>query len=734
MSDALDMSVHAGTGFVPISPNPYVVGNPIRGRTMFFGRQNEFEFVRKRFVDQTLGSLLVFCGERRSGKTSILFQILEGRLGPEFIPVLIDLQSMAVSNEAAFLQKLSTEIFAAASLPLDSSPSRADSGKTPAGVFQSELESLIRGVRGRKLVLLFDEYEIFENKIDSGIISRDVLRVLASLMRRHPVFIVFTGSDHIEQRQRDYWEEFLVGSEHRRVSYLKHEDALRLIQEPVEGRVRYVGDTVDRICRLTAGQPFYTQAVCQTLIDHLNDARTADASPEILDEVTRDLVENAPPQMIFLWENLGADDKPVFALLAEFLSSPSAFATAEDLLRLIRRRRYPLTLTEAQISTSLEHLFEREMLLKAEGSSPPRFAFRMDIWRSWVHRKHTVWQAMSEVGVDLEDYERRRERAHRRGILATRLAAIPVTALLVYRIFAPPAPPGEVRGADSWLSLDVTPSRAEISIQGRRVAFGSFHGRLDAGLTQEIRLSAAGHADSVFNLRPPPAETTAMAITLRPLLGDLRVITDPAGAEIRVDDALRGRSPLIVPSLPVPLAHNVEASLSGRPSVRTTSTLEPLTTTEVHLVFPSESAELTIRTDPPGASVLLAGAPAGTTPVRLPAIAVGVQSLQLRLAGYMPVDTQFTLVHGSTTIERPLKPLPRGILIIQGDNIASFFVDGHLVKENTQNSGPISLPPGTHEVRVVLLSGESKDKTLNVGSGTRVIYDFTNDSVKNADS
>ena len=58
--------------FVPISPNPFIVGNPVRGRTMFFGREAEFELVRNRFQHSTHGGLLVFCGERRSGKTSLI--------------------------------------------------------------------------------------------------------------------------------------------------------------------------------------------------------------------------------------------------------------------------------------------------------------------------------------------------------------------------------------------------------------------------------------------------------------------------------------------------------------------------------------------------------------------------------------------------------------------------------------------------------------------------------------
>ena len=55
--------------FEPIRPNPFIVGNPIRGRTMFFGREAEFELVRRRCQGEEQGGLLIFCGERRSGKT-----------------------------------------------------------------------------------------------------------------------------------------------------------------------------------------------------------------------------------------------------------------------------------------------------------------------------------------------------------------------------------------------------------------------------------------------------------------------------------------------------------------------------------------------------------------------------------------------------------------------------------------------------------------------------------------
>ena len=92
--------------FEPIYPNPYVAGNPIRSQDIFFGREDVFEFIRNKLGLTRKNISIVLHGERRTGKTSILYQIENGRLGESFVPVYIDLQEMARVNEKEFLVKL----------------------------------------------------------------------------------------------------------------------------------------------------------------------------------------------------------------------------------------------------------------------------------------------------------------------------------------------------------------------------------------------------------------------------------------------------------------------------------------------------------------------------------------------------------------------------------------------------------------------------------------------------
>jgi hypothetical protein len=50
--------------------NPYIVGNPIVNRNLFFGREDDFAFIRNKVTGSGTGGILVLCGTRRSGKSS----------------------------------------------------------------------------------------------------------------------------------------------------------------------------------------------------------------------------------------------------------------------------------------------------------------------------------------------------------------------------------------------------------------------------------------------------------------------------------------------------------------------------------------------------------------------------------------------------------------------------------------------------------------------------------------
>lgn len=382
--------------FVPIRPNPYIYGNNIQSSAMFFGREAEFDRVHKIFESSSRGALMVFFGERRSGKTSILWQIQQGRLGPEFISILIPLQDMSDKSEAEFIERIIADIDRAIG---DDQQRQSTHFTGSAEGFRRFVEDFVVRMPDRKLVLMFDEYEVFEDKIENGTLSKEFLYALSSLKESYPVFLIFTGSQHLEEHRKDYWSILARASEYTRISYLDPRDTARLIREPVAGRVEFPDAIVARIVHLTAGQPYYTQAICWNIVYILNQRHTSVVTEDILEAVVTRLVENPLPQMTFAWKQLSREKKLTLALLAEVLEKESDRADASQLVAAIRKGRYPLDLDRPALANTLNALFVQE-LLGLEQNPRPAYVFRMDLWRRWIRRMLSVWRVMRDEGLD----------------------------------------------------------------------------------------------------------------------------------------------------------------------------------------------------------------------------------------------------------------------------------------------------------------------------------------------
>jgi len=388
--------------FSPI-PNPYIVGNPIRAPDMFFGREDDFQFARQKLMRERAGVVLVFCGDRRSGKTSILFQIVNGRLGAEFMPVLIDMQYFAaISTDRDFYRNIYREVVRAAHPEAAHRDQirRYDAQLTDSAAqsFETVLDETMARHPGRNFVFLFDEYELIEAKIDRGELSRNVIPFLAGLLERnrHLAFI-FTGSKNLEERATHHWRVMLGKSLYRKISYLTRQDTERLTREPVAGLVDYDAAAVAAIYRLTSGQPFYTQVICQNLVDHLNEVRRSAVGPAEVATIVDAIVDNPLPQMIYFWDSLPAEEKTVLSLLAESLPDESAWSTPSALAGEARAKGVPLEQDEPTLQAAAARLFEKEILAREGGA----FQYRVDLLRHWIRRAHSIWQVVKEARRDV---------------------------------------------------------------------------------------------------------------------------------------------------------------------------------------------------------------------------------------------------------------------------------------------------------------------------------------------
>jgi hypothetical protein len=416
--------------YVPIEPNPFIVGNPIRTEKMFYGREDDFRYVRTKLEGTSQGVVVVFCGERRVGKSSILYQVAGGRLGDRFIPVFVDLQEMVIASDSEFFQRVSRliaeSVARANSRSLKDASGKTDQaaallmataqsaglvrqtipqtaiaslpafdGRNPYPVFLDYLDEVLGSIGDRTLLILMDEYELLEGKVDDGKLSSELFTFLAGLMdNKERLALIFTGSRRLEERDKKYWRELLRRSLFRKVGFLSEKDTVRLITEPVVGRVVYGRGVLDVVYRLTAGQPFYTQVICQNVVDYMNEHRRNWFTVTDLGHVITEIVDNPLPQMIYTWDALSDDEKLGLSLLGEVLSDGIAYATAGELRASVKANDYPVNLSENTIRLTLEEMFRRELL---EKDSADGFRIKIDLLRLWIRRSHSIWQVVKEV-------------------------------------------------------------------------------------------------------------------------------------------------------------------------------------------------------------------------------------------------------------------------------------------------------------------------------------------------
>jgi hypothetical protein len=306
------------------------------------------------------------------------------------------MQGFVVQRDAELLIELAAKVREA--VPTGYFPDGSSQAAAPdsyAG-FSLLMDAIMAAIGHRRLVLLVDEYELIEAKVKSGKLSGDIFGYLESLLVRHArLSYVFTGSKGLEFTSA--WASILAKSVYRDISFLARKDAQALVGNPLRPYgVRFTPNALNYVLRLTNGHPFYTQAVCQTLVEVLNERQTARAEVKCTEETSKRLLENPPPQLYYQWTTFSDLEKVVLSALATSLKESDSYLTAESLERLLRSLpgEFPRMLRVPAIRMHFEQLREKSMLDRDQ----TRYRFTMDLMRLWVQSEHNVWQVLSETG------------------------------------------------------------------------------------------------------------------------------------------------------------------------------------------------------------------------------------------------------------------------------------------------------------------------------------------------
>lgn len=102
--------------------------------------------------------------------------------------------------------------------------------------------------------------------------SRVPLNFIRHIQQHRSSWILLLSGSHQLSELPAYWSDYLINTHALQMTYLKEEEARKLIVEPVEdfGKSIYDESAVQDIIYLAHCQPYLVQLMCYELIELLN--------------------------------------------------------------------------------------------------------------------------------------------------------------------------------------------------------------------------------------------------------------------------------------------------------------------------------------------------------------------------------------------------------------------------------------------------------------------------------
>jgi hypothetical protein len=370
--------------------NPYVTGQPIRDTRSFFGRESLIRDIRNTYSSAGNKGVVLY-GGRRTGKTSLLFQIQNGALGNEFFPVWIDLQAAAGKSDLApvILRALRRRW---RGMSDDASEPGADHDAFDR--LERVITSVLQSQPDKSLLLMFDECD----QLDGFLSDEAPAARMLSLFENNPrLLALYAGSKALEEIQNPRMLKLLDNCRYLRVSFLSKADTFDLIRRPAQATLAYSDAAADKILHLFGGHPFYTQLLCRSVFAAKNGTGLVEDAD--VEAVVREFLDSPPPHLLVTWSNLSDDDKLVASALAS-LESERNGGGVEDIVKSLRKKDYPTLIPTSAIHQRLASLRRADVIQKPDEASPVH-VFTMDFVRRWIAHNQTLWDLLEKRSADV---------------------------------------------------------------------------------------------------------------------------------------------------------------------------------------------------------------------------------------------------------------------------------------------------------------------------------------------
>ena len=295
--------------------NPYIAGNPVRGQSHFVGRSDILRDVLGLLRNPNANAIALY-GQRRIGKTSILFQ-LEEQLAEtgKYLPVYFDLHDKADLSLSEILYRLAGQIARYVDMhPLDRVKFDAE-----GGYFHNEfLPQAIKKTK-KNLILLFDEFDVLDRPY-KGQVGATFLPYLRKWMARtyqvHFVLAMGRRPEDLSARMLNAFKQVKA----RHVSLMDLSESLAIVRQSEHNNTLHWTDAgINRVCYWTQGHPYLTQLLCSEVWE-----RAYDHDPRVLptagakevDGAVEATLEQGANAFQWIWNGLPPTEKIMMAAMA----------------------------------------------------------------------------------------------------------------------------------------------------------------------------------------------------------------------------------------------------------------------------------------------------------------------------------------------------------------------------------------------------------------------------------
>ena len=394
--------------------SPYICGDPVKPERseMFFGRNELLEKIRRSVI--TSGNVVLLEGNRRSGKSSILFHMEGDQAIPGWLGIYCSLQGA----EGASVGGIPTvEVFRAmayaiaqgvrkslGSAPLPDGTMLDATRKTgiqraigngirvdsPFQDFREYIDLVLSYLSERKLgiLLMLDEFDKLQEGINNGVTSPQVPENIRFLVQSLQGFTaILTGSRRLKRLREEYWSALFGLGTRMGVTSLASEDTEQLIVEPAKQEFAYTRPAVELCIELTAGQPYLIQCLCNRIFD--------DAIARGYKSITVDHIERAVQSFVV--------DNEHFATLWDFTQSDRR----RYLLALLWQERdsdVPMTVgviqakmeeagvevREESLISDIEELIELELIDRNGSATSSYYSLSIPMMGLWIDTQQDV--------------------------------------------------------------------------------------------------------------------------------------------------------------------------------------------------------------------------------------------------------------------------------------------------------------------------------------------------------